>query len=99
MRVTAMYLAFAALTGSGCLRDIKFICFSDDQCDGEAGGTCEPVGYCSFPDFACAPPSRRYGSLAGKDYAGKCVGEHYIPPDAGIDAAVPIDSPIAAWCP
>ncbi len=96
MRVTAMYLAFAALTGSGCLRDIRdivFHCDSEHQCG--AGGTCEPTGLCSFPDSAC-PAGRRYGSLAG-DLAGQCVAE-FILPDAGIDAP-PIDSPVAAWCP
>jgi len=62
-----------------------------------AGGSCEPVGYCSFPDSACGPAGRRYGGLASNGLAGKWVGE-FIRPDAGIDAP-PIDSPIATCCP
>ncbi len=39
-----------------------------------AVGTCQPNGYCSFPDAEC-PSGQRYGELAGGGFAGLCVEE------------------------
>jgi hypothetical protein len=50
-----------------------------------ANAVCEPTGYCSFPDTACAS-GRRYGELGGP-FAELCVIE------AAVDAA--IDTPAA----
>lgn len=51
----------------------RYACHDDAECvaDGVAG-TCEPSGYCSFPDPSC-PFGRRYGELAPRGLAGQCV--------------------------
>ncbi len=50
-----------------------FGCSSDEQCQADgAVGTCEPNGFCSFPDPSC-PSGRRYGDLAGGGNAGECA--------------------------
>ena len=46
-----------------------FVCEQSDQC-GDSG-TCEPIGYCSFPDDGCES-GRRYGEHGGR-FAGVCV--------------------------
>ncbi len=49
-----------------------FECTTNEQCG--ADGTCQPTGYCSFPDTTC-PSEQRYGSLAGDRLADTCVPE------------------------
>lgn len=49
-----------------------FECTTNDQCG--ADGTCQPTGFCSFPDTTC-PSEQRYGSLAGDRLADTCVPE------------------------
>lgn len=48
-----------------------FACEGDQAC---SAGVCQPVGFCSFPDDACAS-GQRYGAHAGDGLAGLCVGE------------------------
>lgn len=62
----------AALALAGCLRDGAFRCDGDADCvRGALDGTCEPVGYCSFVDPACAT-GRRYADLSGP-FSNECV--------------------------
>ena len=67
----------AALTGSvgllvgACLSFDPFACLDDTQCDNELGGVCS-VGFCSYPDVACAS-GLRYEDNAGMDLGGECV--------------------------
>lgn len=58
---------------SGCQRDATFECTDNDGCSASGvAGTCEPTGYCSFPDMRC-PSGWAYGNLAGDGLAGMCV--------------------------
>lgn len=51
----------------------SFACDQAADCsDGGSVGTCEPTGWCSFPDTTCESGSR-YGELAGDGLAGQCV--------------------------
>lgn len=62
----------AALTQPACTSDV-FACAASDDCqDGGSPGTCEPSGFCSFPDPECLSGSR-YGDHAGDGLAGDCV--------------------------
>ncbi|MCA9707361.1 MAG: hypothetical protein KDK70_16020 [Myxococcales bacterium] len=58
---------------TACSGSELFACAQSDQCvlDGQLG-TCEPDGYCSFPDEAC-DSGRRYGDLAPAGLASTCV--------------------------
>lgn len=91
--VTAMLAAASA----GCLRHAAFQCARDGECG--AGGVCEPIGYCSVSDPACADTGRSFSDSAGGGLSNTCVpGEAAGPgPDAGVDAA--IDGPVMAGCP
>ncbi|MEM1030561.1 MAG: hypothetical protein AAGN82_09435 [Myxococcota bacterium] len=64
------------LVGQGCrLGAVPFACARDEQCvDGNAAGRCEPEGYCSFPDPACAT-KRRYGIHAVPSLSEQCVAQ------------------------
>src|SRR5688572_27531921 len=83
-------LLLALLLGSAaaCVKPRAFSCTDSAECG--AGGQCEPVGFCSFADTACAG-GRRYGDLAGGGLGGVCVGEE---PDAGVlpDGSAIIDA-------
>jgi hypothetical protein len=85
-----------ALLASGCIKAAAFECTSDPQCTG-AGvqGTCESVGFCSFPDATCAS-GRRFGDVSGK-YTQQCVGEVGNGSDASIDSGITI--PDGLGCP
>ncbi len=51
----------------------SYACEQSSECsDGTRAGTCEPTGWCSFPDDGCASGAR-YGELAGAGFAGECV--------------------------
>lgn len=52
----------------GCGAQV-FICADASECP---GGTCEPSGFCSFPDDACAS-GQRYGAHAPASVANACV--------------------------
>jgi hypothetical protein len=69
----------------GCMKLASgFACRSSDQCLYQGvNGTCEPSGWCSFPDATCAS-GRRYGSAAGGGYASTCATPGG-PQDAALD--------------
>jgi hypothetical protein len=65
------------LVGAACAPDLpsSYACMSSSQCVYRgAQGTCEPSGFCSFPDAACAGAQRRYGDFASAQLANTCVG-------------------------
>ena len=67
MRVLA--LAWLGMTVA-CGGTGVFACTDASECG--VSGTCEPNGYCSFPDAACASGSR-YGAHAPSGIADVCV--------------------------
>src|SRR5690242_15235553 len=83
-----------ALAAAGCLRATEFRCALDAECG--AGGSCEPIGYCSVASASC-PGGRAFSDTAGQNLANTCVstGTPGPGPDAGGDA--PPDSD--ARCP
>lgn len=80
MRATALAVLVLA---SGCLRATAFPCSSDTECVNGVQGTCEAIGYCSFPDPSCSAGSR-FGEGAGS-HSNQCVGE--TGGDAGVTDA------------
>jgi hypothetical protein len=85
-----------ALIASGCLKPAAFECASDPQCTrAGAQGTCETVGFCSFPDATCTSGSR-FGDVSGK-YTQQCVGDVGDTPDASIDGGFTV--PDGFGCP
>lgn len=57
---------------SGCTQP-TFQCAEDSACVVEGvAGSCEPNGYCSFPDEECSS-GRRFGQEAPAEFAGICV--------------------------
>ena len=96
MRSVAICLLLATAASAGCLRSTAFRC--QDSTDCGAAGTCEPIGYCSFPDPACADTGRAFSDSAGQNLSGSCVPASDRPvPDAGVDA--PSDGTVSAGCP
>lgn len=83
-------LSLLALICAGCLRTTQFQCSANLECGN--GGTCESVGFCSFPDPECG---RRFADSAGP-FANQCVGTPGI--DAGVDGPG-IDAPPITGCP
>ncbi|MCH9687484.1 MAG: hypothetical protein K0V04_38980 [Deltaproteobacteria bacterium] len=70
-RTTLLASGIAAALQGGC--SLTFPCESDGQCArGDASGTCEASGFCSFPDPSCES-DQRYGELAPDGLAGACV--------------------------
>lgn len=57
---------------TGCSQP-QFACNESSQC-ASAGlqGTCEPTGFCSFPDDGC-PSGARYAEHSGSNVSGTCV--------------------------
>jgi hypothetical protein len=73
-----------AVVLTGCRVGNAFKCQQDADCQLSTGrGTCEPSGYCAFPDVNC-PSGARYDVDSG-DLGGKCVGSEI---DAGIDSTL-----------
>ncbi|HEX4459803.1 MAG TPA: hypothetical protein VIA18_17615 [Polyangia bacterium] len=65
-----LLLALAA----GCTPiEHAFVCHGDATCAGSVQGTCQPNGWCSFPDGLCAS-GQKYGEFAGDHLANMCVG-------------------------
>jgi len=64
----------AAAATSACLNFSPFGCEEDSQCDTDALGRCEPVGYCSYPDLQCPDTGYRFEDNAGDGLGGDCVG-------------------------
>jgi lectin-like protein len=89
-------MLITAMLASGCIKAGAFECTSDPQCT-RAGvqGTCEAVGFCSFPDATC-PNGRRFGDVSGT-YTQQCVGGVGGGSDAAIDSGVII--PDGLGCP
>jgi hypothetical protein len=86
MRTLAICLLLATAASTGCLRSTAFTCQSDTDCG--ASGTCEAIGYCSFPNAACADTGRSFSDSAGQNLSGSCVpASGRTGPDAGVDAA------------
>jgi len=85
-----------AMLASGCLKAAAFECASDPQCT-RAGtqGTCETVGFCSFPDSTCTS-GRRFGDVSGP-YTQRCVGDVAGGSDAAIDGGFTV--PDGLGCP
>ena len=81
-------LAFA-LGVAACNSTATFDCTSSAQCrNGAMVGTCEPTGFCSFADTACAS-GLRYDPSAGDGLGGQCVP---TPPVDSDGDGVPDDS-------
>ncbi len=49
-----------------------FTCSTDADCTGNGAGSCQPDGFCAFPDAMCES-GQRYGELAGGGFANACV--------------------------
>jgi hypothetical protein len=85
-----------AMLASGCLKAAAFECASDPQCVREGTqGTCEAVGFCSFPDPTCTS-GRRFGEVSGR-YTQQCVGDIAGGADAAIDGSFRV--PEGLGCP
>lgn len=69
-RVATALLGVVLLGPSGCGSPL-FSCIDENQCGPEA--TCEPSGFCSFPDPSC-DSGRRYGQHSGS-LSDACVPE------------------------
>lgn len=89
----SLAVGLAATLPAGCLKQTEFRCATNEQCT--PNGTCEAVGYCSFPDSACG---QRFGDSAGP-YANQCVDNNPVGSDGGVDGSPMIDAPPAATCP
>jgi hypothetical protein len=70
----AAWLAGVGLVACDSL-PVVFACSAAADClDGQTLGTCEPTGYCAFPDVTCTESGRRYGAYAGDGLGDTCVG-------------------------
>ncbi|HJZ88254.1 MAG TPA: hypothetical protein VKN99_23935 [Polyangia bacterium] len=80
--------------------DSSFRCVTDNACTRMGRpGTCEPSGFCSFPDPYCTS-GRRFDEFAGNGLAGECVGaavdgaaDRAPGRDGDVDAALPDAAP------
>ena len=79
MRGLAICSALAAAVTAGCLHDPEFKCLQDADCG--AGGTCEPIGYCSVANAQCAGTGRSFSDSAGQGLSNTCVPVLQCPPD------------------
>ena len=68
--LAVVFTTSAAL--SACLNFSPFGCQDDSECDSEAAGRCEAVGYCSYPDSACET-GYSFEPNAGDGLGGECV--------------------------
>src|SRR6185503_15741983 len=61
------------LLAHACAKTTPYKCMGNDQCVlGGQPGTCEPEGYCAFPDMDC-PSGTRFESGAGSGFGGQCT--------------------------
>lgn len=97
MRASWILVVTFALGAGGCLRGTEYRCSTNTECG--AGGTCESVGFCSFPDMDCTSGGR-FGDSAGT-LANQCTGSTGI--DGGLIDGPRIDAPMIdappAGCP
>lgn len=87
----ALLAPLLAVLTTGCIAAEPFACERDEQCVAAGiAGSCQAVGFCSFPDPACAS-GQRFASSAAADYADACVGDlddiGGAATDAGTDEA------------
>ena len=76
-------VTFALWAFAACGSHSQYNCEASAQCfDHGAQGTCEPSGFCAFPDPGC-PSGDRYEPNAGGGLANSCVA-----PGTGIDSGV-----------
>jgi hypothetical protein len=68
----AAAIALATAVAWACTPS-AFRCENHEHCEGLQGGACEPSGFCSIPDDACAS-GRAYAPHAGA-LSGQCVAE------------------------
>jgi hypothetical protein len=93
--LAAAALALASMT-TGCVKKARFNCSDSSECVSNGVlGSCEQVGFCSFPDLNCSEGGRRFGDSSG-DFSGQCVGEM---PDAGVDDAMVMHDAFPSACP
>jgi alpha-tubulin suppressor-like RCC1 family protein len=72
-----------AVVLSSCGGHSQYSCTASNQCvDQGMQGTCEPSGFCAFPDTSC-PSGDRYEPNAGTGLGGQCVA-----PGTGIDSGI-----------
>lgn len=82
MRTSCLIVVAVAAGAAGCLRSTEYRCSASSECG--TGGTCESIGFCSFPDGTCTS-GERFSDSAGA-LANQCTG---TTGDGG-----PIDSPL-----
>ena len=77
---------------TACTAGRSFACHDDDAACENAGvhGSCEPTGFCAFPDDTCAS-GRRYGALAGDHLAGTCTDDGNAETTANVTADTTAD--------
>ncbi len=76
----AMMIASGLGPTIACVTGGRFACVEDVACrEGTVQGTCEAVGFCSFPDRACASGAR-FSRFAPDGVAGRCTDA--APPDS-----------------
>jgi alpha-tubulin suppressor-like RCC1 family protein len=67
-------LALVIVALGACTSAAPYACADNGACvRDDLQGTCEPSGYCSFPDTTCTASYRRYDSTAERDLSGQCV--------------------------
>ncbi|MGE5183494.1 MAG: RCC1 domain-containing protein [Acidobacteriota bacterium] len=90
MRLHFLVACAGILGVAGCYHTGAYSCESSVECvQNGIHGTCEPQGYCAFPDMSCMT-GNRFENNAGMGLAGTCVPAGALT-DAGMDAA--IDAP------
>ena len=85
MRASWILIVVIAAGAGACLRSTVYRCSTNTECG--TGGSCESVGFCSFPDTGCAT-GERFGDSAGP-LANQCTGTSGL--DGGLTDSPPID--------
>lgn len=78
-------LAALVVLPTACTTTEFFSCEDSSQCAGDSPGTCEPSGFCSFPDPECES-GQRYGGLAGS-LSNACVNPQSTGTETSTTAA------------
>ncbi|MEM9462685.1 MAG: LamG domain-containing protein [Myxococcota bacterium] len=84
--VTVFGLGLGLRLGFSCAPANTFVCSLPHQCGSD--GTCESIGYCSFPDPDCSS-GRRFGDHASAELAGTCVELDDVPMTSGSSGSPP----------
>ncbi len=93
-RVGLLAIFGVATAASACLNFGAFSCDDNGDCDAEAMGLCQPVGYCSYPDADCLNSGHRYEDSAGDGLGGQCVGEDVAGSGTEQTSAEDTDTPL-----